>query len=316
MPISPDDMRKSQISQALGAVVGALAVSCIPVSLPAAATAQTQPVRAAFAVDPPAPYRVRERLEFAALATGYPRYVWRFGDGTTGRGARVAHRYSEEGTFVVSLEVSRGSQIDYQTRRLTILGAPSGDTLPTIRGHSDRSHKDPEYSRAAASLTKAATGGWGPRSVFCWSEADWRATAGGKSPFAEGFVEWASPRRVNLAPEVCRGLELVRYKRPRPAATKLTAVSLLIFTHEVFHTLGVANEAMATCFGLQLAPRMATYLGANRSYASRVALLLGGWYKQSNLAPGYWTSACRDGGPLDLDRSSSSWPYGAALRGL
>ena len=161
---------------ALGASLGAIAVLVSSaIALPGSASAQAPPVDASFTIGTAAPYRVRQPVELMALASNYPRYVWRFGDGTTGRGVQVTHRFRQEGTYVVSLEVSGGGQSDYRTKRLTVLGAPSGDTLPTIRGHTDRSHTDPEYSRAAGSFKKAATGAWGPRSVFCWSESDWPA---------------------------------------------------------------------------------------------------------------------------------------------
>jgi PKD domain len=316
LPIFLGGMINVRTRTALGASLGAIAVLVSSaIALPGSASAQAPPVDASFTIGTAAPYRVRQPVELVALGSNYPRYVWRFGDGTTGRGVQVTHRFRQEGTYVVSLEVSGGGQSDYRTKRLTVLGAPSGDTLPTIRGHTDRSHKDPEYSRAAGSFKKAATGAWGPRSVFCWSESDWPATDGGKQALALGFVEWRSPRQVNLAPAVCRRLELVHYKRPRPAATRLTAISVLVFTHEVLHTLGVGNEALATCFGLQLAPRMTMFLGASSAYASRVGILLARWYKRENLSPGYWTAACHDGGPLDLDPGSARWPWGQELRG-
>lgn len=255
------------------------------------------------------PRRVGQPIEFAALAEGFPRYVWQFGDGTSGRGSTVSHRYRQAGTYFVTLQVFGGDgRASFRGKRLTVHGAPSPDILPTIRGRVARSHKDPELSKAAAAFGKRLTGRWSPRAVLCWNDLDWSTLTGPKREIVAGFVEFRSPRQVHLAPEVCRRVELVRYKRPRPAATRFTAFSILVFTHEVVHTLGIGNEAAATCFALQLSGFMSKALGTNRAFAERIEGLLTGWYKQDNLARGYWSAECRDGGRLDLLPDQAGWP--------
>jgi hypothetical protein len=261
------------------------------------------------------PRRTGQPIEFVALADGFPRYVWQFGDGTSGRGSTVSHRYRQAGTYFVTLQVFGGDgRASFKGKRLTVHGAPSPDALPTIRGRVERSHKDPELSKAAAVFGKRITGRWSPRAVLCWNELDWSALTGPKYEIVAGFVEYRSPRQVHLSPDICKRLELVRYKRPRPAATVFTAFSMLVFTHEVVHTLGVGNEAAATCFGLQLSGFMSRAMGTNEAFATRLEALLIGWYRKSNLAPGYWSAECRDGGRLDLLPEERGWPLPQGVR--
>ena len=183
----------------------------------------------------------------------------------------VSTCYREPGRYVVTLEVvTAGGAYAATSKSFTVHSAPSPDSLPTIRGRIARSHKDPELSKAAAAFGKRLTGRWSPRAVLCWSELDWSTLTGPKYEIVAGFVEYRSPRQVNLSPDICRRMELVRYKRPRPAATRFTAFSMLVFTHEVVHTLGIGNEAAATCFALQLSGFMSRALGTNEAFASRL----------------------------------------------
>jgi hypothetical protein len=261
------------------------------------------------------PRRVGQPIEFVALADGYSRYRWNFGDGSLGRGLEAAHSYREPGRYAVVLEVVTAGGADAaKTTSLTVHGAPSPDALPTLRGRVPRSHKDPELSKAAAAFGKQLTNRWSPRAVLCWSELDWSTLTGPKYEIVAGFVEYRSPRQVHLSPDICKRLELVRYTRPRPAATLFTAFSVLVFTHEVVHTLGIGNEAAATCFGLQLSGFMSRAMGTNEAFARRLELLLTRWYRQSNLAPGYWSRECRDGGKLDLLPEKRGWPLPQGVR--
>jgi hypothetical protein len=86
-------------------------------------------------------------------------------------------------------------------------------------------------------------------------------------------------------------------------------LGVLVFTHEVLHTVGVTSEAAATCYALQLTPLMSRLLGTDLRYGGRLAQLLGRWYRRENLAPGYWSPQCRDGGRLDLSPDAAGWPW-------
>ena len=55
-------------------------------------------------------------------------------------------------------------------------------------------------------------------------------------------------------------------------------------------------------------------MGTNEAFARRLEVLLTGWYKQSNLAPGYWSPECRDGGKLDLLPEERGWPLPQGVR--
>lgn len=261
------------------------------------------------------PRRVGQAIEFVALADGYSRYRWSFGDGSLGRGPETSHRYARPGRYTATLEVvTAGGAYAAKSQSLSVHGAPSPDVLPTLRGRVARSHKDPELSKAAASFGKRLTGKWSPRAVLCWSDLDWTTLTGPKHEIVAGFVEYRSPRQVHLAPNICQRVELVRYQRPRPAATLFTAFSMLVFTHEVVHTLGIGNEAAATCFALQLSGYMGEALGTNAAFANRIEVLLTRWYKRSNLAPGYWSPQCRDGGTMDLVPEERGWPLPQRVR--
>lgn len=262
------------------------------------------PLDASFTVSPK-PHRAGETVWFEASDPGHDLYVWDFGDGSSvsGPSPSVTHVYRRAGSYRVTLTVFGAAGSGESARDVEVVPArPDPDKLPTIYGRSARSHKDPEYSRAATRLAR------GPRAVFCWSQDDWRALMGPKRDVATGFVEYRSPRQVHLAPEICAKLALIRYKRPRPPATLGAAIGLLVFTHEVMHTVGVDNEAAATCFALQLSPLTSRLLGTSFAYGYRLAVLLTRWYSPSRLAPGYWSSECRDGGRLDLDREHTHWP--------
>ena len=294
--------------------LAALAASLLVPSASAATFADPYNPDASFVVSIE-PRRVGQPIDFVALMDGYSRYQWNFGDGSFGRGPEAAHSYPEPGRYVVRLEVvTAGGAYAAESKSITVHGAPSPDELPTIRGRVVRSHKDPELSKAAASFGKRLTGKWSPRAVLCWTELDWATLTGRKYEIVAGFVEYRSPRQVNLSPDICKRMELVRYKRPRPAATLFTAFSMLVFTHEVVHTHGIGNEAAATCYALQLTGFMSRALGMNEAFANRLEVLLTRWYGRSNLAPGYWSPQCRDGGRLDLVPEERGWPLPQRLR--
>jgi hypothetical protein len=188
-----------------------------------------------------------------------------------------------------------------------------GDQLPTIAGPSNRSRKDPFYSRIAGGLAGGA------RAVFCWNSADWKVLQPGTATtITLGYVEFVSPRQVNLSPRVCRWLDLIHYKHQRPAPTLDESGALVTFGHELTHTIlhtrykglipASQEEAFAECVGMQFAPYVSEALGTSLAYGTRLAQIMWNWYKPANFVPGYWSPKCRPNGPWDLDPKDPTWP--------
>jgi hypothetical protein len=53
---------------------------------------------------------------------------------------------------------------------------------------------------------------------------------------------------------------------------------------------------------------MSQRLGAGYGYGYQLGRLLAAWYQPRNLARGYWSSECHDGGKLDLYPKDKGWP--------
>ncbi|UTW55886.1 LamG-like jellyroll fold domain-containing protein [Kordiimonas sp. SCSIO 12610] len=101
-----------------GEIIGAFAFDASPDALTARATSETF-------------YGTAEALNaefsaaFSADNTGLldeseARFIWDFGDGNTAEGLNVLHSYQEEGTYVVTLSVIRGDQIDTTTHTVSV----------------------------------------------------------------------------------------------------------------------------------------------------------------------------------------------------
>jgi hypothetical protein len=67
------------------------------------------------------------------------------------------------------------------------------------------------------------------------------------------------------------------------------------------------SEAEVECAALQEVRRTARALGATQAYANRLADFVWEQIYPKN-SPEYFTRACRDGGPLDVNSESSVWP--------
>ncbi len=186
-----------------------------------------------------------------------------------------------------------------------------GRDLPSRGGATAESRVEPRFSRAAAALSGAEG-----TVVRCWSLPDWLAlieersayTGGAVDLRADGFV--SEGRRVNLAPRMCERLVRFVYRGERPAGgrTKLRlANTVLTLAHETVHVSEGADEAVATCYGLQRLRRAAVLLGAPRPYASSLAELAWTGLYPYGLAK-YHSPQCHDGGKLDVHPRSSVWP--------
>ena len=179
-----------------------------------------------------------------------------------------------------------------------------------------RSSRAPVHHGFALALDRVARDISGRRDVYvrCGFTSD---------PSILGTVTFygSSPgREALLAPSVCAVLRRVweRQRLPSLACTELghgqcgedviaLAWSASALAHESYHLRGVRNEAAAECYGLQSTAFAAERLGAPTAYAERL-----GTYTFWNVRPpvdgGYFSSDCRDGGPLDLHPASHVWP--------
>jgi hypothetical protein len=186
-----------------------------------------------------------------------------------------------------------------------------GRDLPEQGGVTAASRVEPRFSHAAAALS-----GVRGTAVRCWSLPDWISLIGERSAYtggavdlrADGFVSEGT--RVNLAPRMCERLVRFVYLHQRPAGgrTKLLfANTVLTLAHETVHVSQGADEAVATCFGLQRMRRAAALLGAPRPYANSLAELAWTGLYPYGLAK-YHSPQCRDGGKLDLHPRSHVWP--------
>lgn len=124
---------------------------------------------------------------------------------------------------------------------------------------------------------------------------------------------------THLTRSVCRGLrrfvddprshdlDCVRAAAECPRQAFETVQAVHTLAHEAVHLAGVRNEAEAECYGLQTIDLVAVRLGADARTARALAeYTLARLYP--SLPPHYRTDECRDGGPLDLVRSSSTFP--------
>src|SRR5919204_2947890 len=186
-----------------------------------------------------------------------------------------------------------------------------GRDLPERGGVTGESRVEPRFSRVAAALS-----GVRGTVVRCWSLPDWLSLIAERSAYtggavdlrADGFV--SGGRRVNLAPRMCERLVRFVYRGESPAGgrTKLRlANTVLTLAHETVHVSRGADEAVATCYGLQRMRRAAVLLGAPRAYANSLAELAWTGLYPYGLAK-YHSPQCLDGGRLDLHPRSHVWP--------
>jgi hypothetical protein len=183
--------------------------------------------------------------------------------------------------------------------------------LPMRGGATSASRIEPRFGRVASSLAGK------PAQVRCWSALDWARIngellelggAGESLDFVSGFY-WPRNGRIHLDPTACAGLVDLAYLHRRPTSGRpfaRIALGVDTLAHESMHRRGFRTEAVAECYAVQLAYSTATALGADRSYASRIARQAWATYRAH---PGeYLSGECRDGGKLDLNPRRSSWP--------
>ena len=188
---------------------------------------------------------------------------------------------------------------------------PPGEKRPLPRGReAGESRIDPGFSDAASLVADKDV------EARCWAPADWKRlmveerayTRGKVNASVLGFAS-AGGERLNLAPQICHALGQLAYRHARPSGrTQTFALALAVATlaHESIHASGVADERAAECHGLQWLARTAQEIGVDGAYAKRLAATY--WEHYDRLPAMYRSNECRDGGELDLDEGSATFP--------
>ncbi len=183
--------------------------------------------------------------------------------------------------------------------------------LPILDGSAGRNRINPRYGRAAALLVEKTV------EVRCWEKRAWRrllhearlATGMSFRPGETAGYTGIASSRVQLSPLVCGALDRLTYDRARPRDPEgrlLMSVAVGSLAHEAFHAGGVINEAAAECYGMQRLSKTALELGVPAGYADGLARVA--WETYDLLTRAYRSPECRNGGRLDLDPNSSTWP--------
>ena len=199
--------------------------------------------------------------------------------------------------------------------------APGLARLVLWQGSNDPASADPSEVQSGIDprLGQVATELSGLRvRVWCWSSEDWKKRVAEwerRDPLDRKLGPWSgytdmSASTIHLSPEICaelRGLvehdSAITGAAPRDAR----AWSLGAFAHEAYHAMGFRDEAVATCFGMQVMERAALMLGRSAAEGRHLATLFWKhWYE--GLPPSYRSDDCRDGGRLDLDINAHGWP--------
>ena len=209
-------------------------------------------------------------------------------------------------------EWERGSELLSTAAEAVIDYQPSNARpIPVRKGRVGVTRIEPVFSEVASSLVEEDV------EARCWARADWPRLMREMKSFSNGRTRAGTlgfagygDRRVNPAPPVCEALVALRYDRARPPAGEAhlaLALAVGTLTHEAQHARGVANEARAECYGMQLVRTAARALGAEGAYASSLAGVY--WRVIYPAAPRpYRSPECRNRGRLDLEAKSSVWP--------
>lgn len=186
---------------------------------------------------------------------------------------------------------------------------PPGEArdLPVIAGTSLVSRVEPRFGRIASVLAGKDV------EARCWSRRDWAQlmqeesafTGGQLGPGTLGFAG-ISGNRVNLAPDVCSALVELGYSDARLVDEYKVATAVVTLSHEAQHSKGVAREAQAECYAIQVAHRAARQLGAGPTYAASLVRVY--WRHYAEELPYYRSTDCHRGGSLDLGYADSIWP--------
>jgi hypothetical protein len=144
--------------------------------------------------------------------------------------------------------------------------------------------------------------------VYCWSELGWRGLTRRLGAARATGVTRRRPLRIDLSPVPCATLhEIKAVASQRRYPSYDPAVGLLVLAHESEHAAGIRNEAVAECYGMQRMAETAVLLGVSRQFGQDYAIQYWSVAYQSH-HDRYFTTKCRNGGPLDLRPKSNVWP--------
>jgi hypothetical protein len=182
-----------------------------------------------------------------------------------------------------------------------LLPPGEGRDLPVIAGASHVSRIEPRFGRVASLLAGKEV------EARCWSRRDWALLMREESTFTGGQLGAGTlgfagidGNRINLAPDVCAALV------EQQTDDYALATALVTLSHEAQHSKGIAREAEAECYAIQVAQRAALHLGLRRSDA--VSLVRVYWRHYAEELPAYRSADCRPHGSLDLRLTDSIWP--------
>jgi hypothetical protein len=150
----------------------------------------------------------------------------------------------------------------------------------------------------------------------CWSRSGWQPLLRAQNAAVLhrvnartlGFAD-ISGTRENLSPEVCSSLRSLVYGHvlpPSPLARLRAAQAIVTLAHEPQHSKGIAVEAQAECYAIQLARQTAVELGATPQEGASLQALY--WSRYGDELPEYRSPECRDGGAYDLHPADPAFP--------
>lgn len=206
--------------------------------------------------------------------------------------------------------IARGNRVWIEAERKLESVFAWNRPVPTVTGDVAVSRIEPRFSQVASTLANR------PVQVRCWSRAEWDDVHGEWQAFTAddhasiGFVASFDRGRLSLAPDICGLLAGLAYgdARPRGGEKQLDlAEAVGTLAHEAEHLVAPGTEAETECYGMQDVRRTARLLGAGAGDANVLAGRY--WLEVYPAKPEeYTTVLCQDGGPLDRNRSSPTWP--------
>jgi hypothetical protein len=125
---------------------------------------------------------------------------------------------------------------------------------------------------------------------------------------SDGLAEVGGTNAV-LTPAICYRLHRLAVDGDEGSFSQ-TARAIAVLAHEAWHLRGVRNEGVVNCYAFQSGVALGQRLGLSEGTAARMMRQqLAENAITARSAPAYLVPPeCRDGGPLDLEPSSSRFP--------